>query len=253
MKLLMILVLALIYQVEPVPANHASGQSESPENNQAAPAVKTPNRSTETDITSESQKAGSEKIKRSEWAQILISGIVALVVLWQAWLHYDQRKAGRIGERGYVGIKTSRLVNFNAGRTPSVQIVFLNGGRTPVWNLYTPAALIVSDTPPDDDPLGMELPSDETGHFLVAGEDCATEWFFPEPVTVKTVNEILGGLVKLYIKGEAWFEDCWGEKRQMPFYLVYDPQGESFVHRKRYAEYIEYQTARDALKKRKRV
>jgi hypothetical protein len=167
-------------------------------------------------------------------------------------MHNDQRKATRIAERGYIGVKTTDLLDFGPGEVPTVEVVFLNGGRTPLWDVYTPGIFILDNEPPDSS-KPPPAPTEEAGAFLVAGATGTVRWSLPPvPLNVPTINEILAGRLSLYLKGEVSFEDCWSEKRSYPFYLVYDPQTARFKQRNRYTEYMEYQLAKDAPIQRKR-
>ena len=184
--------------------------------------------------------------------QIFISGFVALVVLWQGWIYNQQRKATRIAERGYIGVKSGDLLDFEPGKVPVVEIAFLNGGRTPIWNFYTPGGVTLDSVPPDDfEP--PDVPVNEAGAFLVAGATGKVQWPLPRSLNTATIREIVEGRLSLYVKGIAWFEDCWGEKRNYPFYLVYNPRNGTFVQRKRYAEHMDFQLTRVGPIKRRRI
>lgn len=165
-------------------------------------------------------------------------------------MHNDQRKATRIAERGYIGVKTINLLAFEPGEIPIVEVVFLNGGRTPLWDVYTPGTFILTDEPPDS-AKPPPAPTEEAGAFLVAGATGTVRWSLPRSLNVPTINEILAGRLNLYLKGEAWFEDCWSEKRSYPFYLVYDPHTGGFKQRNQYGEFMDYQLTKDGPTLRK--
>lgn len=252
MRLVFALLLVCVYQVESAPAYQASPSNEESSQSKAAASEQAPSSPAVTPVAATNQKQADDEIKRSEWIQIFISGIVALVVLWQGWLYYDQRRATRIAERGYIGVKSADLLGFEPGQVPTVQMVLVNGGRTPVWNVYTPGTFVLRDTPPDEE-KAPPPPKDETGAFIVAGGTGKVQWVLPRALNLPTINEIIAGRLHLYLKGEAWFEDCWGDKRFHQFYLIFEPKSGAFVQRKRYAEYMDYQMSKGGPIERRRV
>lgn len=131
---------AFLYEVESLPAYDASAQNNKSANAQAAPSQIPPLRGAETSVAGNDASPATDKIRKSEWIAIGINGFIALVIFWQAWIYNEQRKATRIAERGYVEAKTIALMDFKIGVIPYIEVTFLNGGRTPIWNLYTPAS-----------------------------------------------------------------------------------------------------------------
>ncbi len=230
----------VFYQVKALPTNQAAGQGNKSTNGQAAPTEEPPLSATKTPVTGNDASPAADKIKRSEWVQIFINAFIALIVLWQAWIYNEQRKATRIAERGYVGVDTIDLLDFEIGKRPCVQVAFMNGGRTPIWNFYSPGYLQVSDEPPEEAPP-LPLPVDEPGEFVPAGAKGKCRFPFPKILEPKTERELTQGLTKLYIWGEASFEDCWKEKRTYPFFFVYDPKRGGFESYKRYSQYMKIQ------------
>jgi hypothetical protein len=225
-------------QIEALPTYQAAAQEQKKGDEQSATAIQSPKGGTETAVSNQNQEAAGDKIRKSEWAQIFISAFVGLVILWQAWIYNEQRKATRIAERAYIGIKDAAVVDFQAGKIPGVEVVFLNGGRTPLWNFYSPAELVVNIKPPSG-PL-PKVPKGEAGAFLPAGVTGRVRYEFGNrPITQVMINEIVTGKTKLFLRGEAWFEDCWGDLRSFPFHLIFLPESGYFKDYKEYAQILD--------------
>lgn len=203
----------------------------------------------ETSVAGNDASPATDKIRKSEWIAIGINVFIALVIFWQAWIYNEQRKATRIAERGYVGAKTIALIDFKIGVIPYIEVTFLNGGRTPIWNLYTPASFEVSDEPPNKT-VPLSPPKDEPGAFLPANLTGTFRYFFPRALDAKLDREFMDGSVKLYFYGIAWFDDCWGERRSFPFDYVYNPIRRVFEDNRKYSEYIDAKFSKNAPTKR---
>jgi hypothetical protein len=227
------IVIVGIYQVESLPACKAAAQDKAT-NSQASPAIKSALGSAESPVAGNNTTPAADKIKRSEWVQIAINAFIALVILWQAWIYNQQRKAARIAERGYIGIATIDLVDLVPGLRAHVAVCFLNGGRTPVWHFQAPAALKLGVEPPGEetDPPPRFEPQEEG--FLPAGAGTTMRYKFPDETTERRILRIAHGERQIFLWGTAYFEDCWGERRTFPFKMIYNPDDGRFEEYKGY-------------------
>ena len=212
-------------QIEPVPANQDASQNEAAATPQATPAVQKPSSPAETGIAPQNQNPPSDAIKRSEWVQIFISGFVALVVLWQAWVSHQQRKImqhqleiARVTERAYIGITGVDHENFAIGMQPVLRVTILNGGRTPAFKLKAPATFRIGSEFPDERPdLGDVVGS----AFLPAGTSTTFSYPYIIVLTPTWLRAFETGERTVFLNMEIHFEDCWGEPQVTPFRLEY--------------------------------
>jgi hypothetical protein len=171
----------------------------------------------------------SAKIKF--FTEALFSFAALAVVITQAVIYSQQRDAMRqqieiaqIAERAYMGIKDVVIVNFKSGEIPYIEVMFLNGGRTPMWNVHPPATLRLGTLPPDKFP---EYPT-ERGGLMPAGTQRSVKYHFPRTFTDEDVAQVLSGEERIFLFGKVWFEDCWGDHRDFEFILVLRPADGKF-------------------------
>jgi len=235
----MVLVLAFVCQVEPVPANQAPRQSENPANNQATPAIKTPNRATETAITTDNQKPAPDNIRRSEYVQIFISGFVALVILWQAWIYNQQRKIMReqkrmsaTSERAYMGVKHLEI-NPIINNTLTVTVIIQNGGKTPAWDYRAKCRAGLEETAPLQIDWGS-CPAPERGSFVPAGGEKDSDFGPLKGITQEMVDAINSKKLTLFIDAECRYLDHLGNRQVFTFGYSFELGGDKARALERY-------------------
>lgn len=216
--------IAFLYQVESVPAYQAAAQSNQSANAQASPTVEQPLSETKTPVASNDTEPASDEIKRAEWVQIFINSFVALIVLWQAWTYYQERKIleqqvsiAQISERAYIGVTSIKTVDFTIGKIPVVKITILNGGRTPAWRVKVPMTLRIGDVFPSERP---ELGNVVGSAFLPAGVDATFSAPFTFVLTPQWKAALESGDRTAFIHGEVHYDDCWGSPQIFPFKFV---------------------------------
>ena len=141
--------------------------------------------------------------------------------------------AGRsltIGERAYLGIETARFIQpLAVGRPPALRVVYVNGGRTPAWNLASRIRLISASQPlseiADRFPVTVFNASENGAGLIPAGGKRVVD--YPNQSDVLVTGDrlplIQNGTMKLYVVGEARYKDFTGKEQVLRFRLVYDP------------------------------
>ena len=234
--ILVIGVFGFLGQVESLPAYHAVAQSSGPTKEQAAPAIQSPRGRAESPIAPDDQSPPSDKIKRSEWVQIFISGFVALVVLWQAWIYNEQRKmADRqmwqtyLAERAYIGLLTLEVSDLRPHERPLIHTHIINGGRTPAWNV----SLQIKWSIGTEEVVRLWTPRAWTSpHFLAAGQTNTTKTRLEQTLSERNIQVIEDESMQLFVTVQCRYVDFKGEQRDISFPGVYDRIKGNFVWHK---------------------
>jgi hypothetical protein len=160
-----------------------------------------------------------------------LSVFVLVAIAIQALIYKQQReimeKAAdytKIGERAYIGIRAVSFEGFGGlGKKPRLGIRFLNGGRTPAWNVSVGMKVSIGTTFPTEKPQVVN-----ESNLLPAGVDQEVWPEIPVIVTREILNDIMEEKVKFFVRGEVHFKDAWNNKRTFYFNLVYRPKVNTF-------------------------
>ena len=168
--------------------------------------------------SSESRTVDNDKIRRAEWVAIGINGFIALVILWQAWTYNQQRKimerqfkAMVVGERAYLGATGMGMSGLAIGQTPSISLVIQNAGRTPAWKVKAPGKITIE--PAGKRPAPERIKSKFVGDgVLAAGATRIAVYQFEMVCDSSLIHRIQNGIVSVFIQGDIYYEDAWGEQ-----------------------------------------
>jgi hypothetical protein len=169
---------------------------------------------------------GGDTVTRAETIQIGINALLFLVVLWQTLIYIQQRNVMRqqvahakVSERAYIGVKEAVLNGLSVGSEPCFTVIFLNGGRTPAWKVKVPARVGMADTFQDEGPDNAR----EGTTFMPAGDEREVNYPIPVKMNGAWLEAISTGKKKVYLSGEVYFQDSWGEQHLHSFKLIYNP------------------------------
>jgi len=224
------------YQVESLPAYNASAQSSSPTKEQGLPAIDAPQGKAEAPITRGDEATPPDKIKRSEWVQLFISGFVALVVFWQAWIYNEQRKmADRqiwqtyLAERAYIGLTSLEVSDLRPNQQPYFQVRLINGGKTPAWNLSMQIHWNIGVLPI----ASAWNPDYGTSHtFVAAGQSHKGRQRLEVRLSEENVRVLEDDSMQFFATVQCRYVDFKGEPREASFPGVYDRSKGNFVWHK---------------------
>lgn len=130
-------------------------------------------------------------------------------------------------ERAYVGVDSGCIYGFAPKDTQSVQLIFINGGRTPAWKLWVEAKLSKEKLGGGDwtmiEPIGQPF-------VLMPGKTREVDW--PKltlPITAKERAAVIDEGLPIYLQGRFGFFDITGELQTDNFILQIDPRDMSFT------------------------
>lgn len=132
-------------------------------------------------------------------------------------------------ERAYIGIKTMNFDRqFGVGMVPGYTIRFLNGGRTPAWNMLVSSRVVLVDK----DVSAREaiklfpIPNDggaDKGGFLPSGSE-RNVFFIPNlEIAEDDFIAIRAGTKKLLVFGSVYYRDFQQNQQILPFANVFNP------------------------------
>jgi hypothetical protein len=144
----------------------------------------------------------------------------------------ENRHVFYVGERAYVGISHIQLiVNLREGLYPRIQIVIINGGRTPAWDVRIQVRMSVED-PTSDKSRGYLETADYAETRSIA------RVFLPSKTEIITVasnfsishemDKEINGLSAFFVRGEIYFTDISEEEQTQPFCFVWESKTSSF-------------------------
>jgi hypothetical protein len=178
----------------------------------------------------EGRSEQTKPVSRAEKIQIVISGLLTLIVLDQLVIYWQQRNImdktadyTKIGERAYMGIRAVTLEKFGLGKEPVLGLKFVNGGRTPAWNVSVGISFGMGTRFPTERP---RIKSES--NLLPAGIDQEVQIQIPVVITAVIIKELMDETTKMFIRGEVQFRDAWNDKRKFYFNLVYIPSENKF-------------------------
>lgn len=173
------------------------------------------------------------------WNLVIAFAVVAQVLVYrkQAIVMEDQLKALQrqatlfskqieglgISERGYIGLYSGRLVEFEAAKDIVVQFVFINGGKTPAWNFEVQA---IAGFEPKDFRWNSGATQPKVPVWL-AGERKAMDWRFMR-IDASEKTTIEQSRAALFVRGEARYIDYLGNAVVYPFSMIYDGPKRAF-------------------------
>lgn len=167
-------------------------------------------------------------ITLAEIIQISISGFVALVILWQAWIYNKQRKTmeeqtrmAAISEQAYLALRDFNVTIRND--VLLVSAVVVNGGRTPARSFQSKSQVSRVLRGQELVPFVWEKCADfKDLAFIVAGGDRNLDFVEDPGVTQEVEDALNDGEVTLFVDGECRFADFTGERQVFAFGYTVD-------------------------------
>jgi len=134
-----------------------------------------------------------------------------------------------LSERAYMGLQTFKIKSFLPDQKPELEMVFINGGRTPAWDVAIQLSLNIGNEPNLRDWIdGLG----ESESFVPAGGTANASGIQPDPIPAKSVTAVENKVVRLFVVGECRYKDIQKRDRIYPFCLVYKPDQRIFKHYK---------------------
>lgn len=233
-----LLALGSMYEVKTIPAYQDAPKAEGAGENHATPSVEAPRSRAVTPIATPNQAPADGTIKRSEWVQIFISGLVALLVLWQAWIYNELRKMANrqnwetyLAERAYIGLRALEVSDLHPNKKPFMRLKLVNGGKTPAWNVTLQIKWNIGPEPV----FRPWNPDFGTSHmFLAAGETNTSKARLEPRLTEGSVRGLEDDSMKFFATIQCRFVDFRGERREATFSGAYYRDKNTFVwHREK--------------------
>jgi hypothetical protein len=136
-----------------------------------------------------------------------------------------------LSERAYIGLKTFKIESLLPDQSPVLKMLFINGGKTPAWNVTIQMALNVGTEPNLSRDWTRGEPTDSEA-FVPAGETFNGSSIQPEPLPAKSVTAVENEIAKLFVVGVCKYKDMMKRDRVYPFCLAYKPRQRVFKHYK---------------------
>jgi hypothetical protein len=124
-------------------------------------------------------------------------------------------------ERAYIGIAKMQL--FISGDEPTIEITWINGGKTPAWHFRCVPSLNIGEKPEPNGPLMDDDFSDIRNSFIPAGAERRVSY---TDLGVKLSNEVLAHLGgpgnNLYAVMEGSYRDVRWKARRFESWALYE-------------------------------
>ena len=176
-------------------------------------------------------KESSDRVKFL--TESLLSTLIAVVVIIQAWIYNQQRKImqeqkrmAAIAERAYIAL-SSFYINPVVDNNLIVTGKLVNGGRTPAYGLQSrnmTTLLSKGENAPTF--IWESSPSKEGKSFLPAGGERNVDFPVLAGITRDRWDLLIAGELILTIKGECRYFDHIGDGQILAFGFTFDFSGE---------------------------
>jgi hypothetical protein len=144
------------------------------------------------------------------------------------------QKTAHIDQRAWIGIKLMNLESFEIGKPVSVTIQLDNSGKTFANKVFAPYFIVVSTRKFGN---ALEL-LEERKRANISGEISSFSSISPntvfrfsiktwEPLSKNVLDEIEAGRAMIYVIGEIYYEDIFGEEHFTKYFAHYDPVSKS--------------------------
>lgn len=173
-----------------------------------------------------------------DWIQVGINAALLVIIAFQTKIYWQQRQImqsqidqARISERAYLGVAEIGLTDLVVGKVPSITANIQNAGRTPAWKVKAPAkiSLLKAGTVPAPERITSKFAGDGV---LAAGGSRKAVYLFGEVCDEPTYHGIENRTLSVFIQGEIWYEDAWGQEHSVPFFLEWSQPEQAFVDRR---------------------
>jgi len=131
-----------------------------------------------------------------------------------------------VADRAYIGIRHGKFIRpLAGGESPSVRLIFVNGGKTPAWAFRSHYRLVISDKPVAE--VRAEFPVEfirlQGGAFIPAGQLKRVEVPFSNyKIDSLQLIAVNAKLMKLFIFAEVEFRDFRGDWQYDSYSIVYN-------------------------------
>jgi hypothetical protein len=160
----------------------------------------------------------------------LATVFLAYITLRLVRVARDQSVTTRAQLRAYVAVKDADITGLAVGETPVASITFRNSGQTPAYDFYNLANMDIGISPL---PEGAEPPSPfitlgaGKAHFTHLGvgilgpsNTANARSCLNGPLTQEEVDSLKSGRSAIYVYGNAWYRDAFGEFWKLSYRYV---------------------------------
>ncbi|MFN2453460.1 MAG: hypothetical protein ABR577_04500 [Pyrinomonadaceae bacterium] len=143
----------------------------------------------------------------------------------QGDLMAKQLESVNIGERAYIGINSIQISPLVVGQQPFIDVVFVNGGRTPASHFIAQGRIYTKDKKLTSPLWNTTTPYAGVGSFLISGKTQATTFYAGWNLTNDTLSKIQATDSKwrLFVETEAHYIDSMGRDQVFTYCAVYHP------------------------------
>ncbi|HEY7579398.1 MAG TPA: hypothetical protein VH855_17530 [Acetobacteraceae bacterium] len=160
---------------------------------------------------------------------VVVSVLALCAVVWQGWIAQDTEKRQ---VRAYAYATPAGLKDFEVGKAPVGAVAIRIMGQTPAYNVRGKISVAPLPYPPSDSvDAGMKTvrAHDQVLNSTLLG--LGTVFTLEAPtdaaLTRETMDSLSSGSSRVYMWGEANYEDSFGQAHWLTFCYIYDSGGQS--------------------------
>jgi len=139
------------------------------------------------------------------------------------------RQAFHIGESAHLGVFLSAVEDIEPGYSPKFQIGYLNGGKTPAWQVFSRLIATIEE---GTDSSSTEIPvlfAPPTATFIPPGERAVfVHRLHTFRLTPHVTKIIADGHARLVLAAKVYYLDFRSQANEREFKLVWDPAAAAF-------------------------
>jgi hypothetical protein len=156
--------------------------------------------------------------KRWRHPQVIVNGALAFIAVIAAIIYYCQlqqmKRQLTLDQRAWVTVSEIKLLApLKVGERPTLQVKFLNSGRTPALDAHGAGVVFIKDSVKESELVENVLSGGENSHAVIGPNDISYVYIkrseaLENDETFKAIED--GKIRRLFVFGVVWYKDIFG-------------------------------------------